>query len=166
MSRPERKEKLKLVAQRRQQGAVVIEDVYDPHNAAAVFRSCEAFGIQKVFLIFEKQKKFNPKKVGKATSSSANKWLDFTIFDSTKKCLASLKRQGYTTVATVLDRDSESMYKAKLTEPKLAWLFGNEHAGLSEYAIKHSDLRVFIPMQGLVQSLNLSVTAGICLFET
>jgi len=160
-----RTERIKQVAAQRQNGVVVLEDIHDPHNAAAVLRTCEAFGFQKVFFIFGKQKKFNPKKIGKATSSSANKWLDFKIFDSTENCLRDLKKQGYTTYATVLDEKARTLFKASFTEPKTALLFGNEHSGLSETALKLADKKIYIPMKGFVQSLNLSVTAAICLYE-
>lgn len=144
---------------------MVLEDIHDPHNAAAVLRTCDAFGIQRVCFIFDKGKKFNPRKVGKVTSASANKWLDFEIFNSAKKCFAKLKRQGFTIVATVLDAQAKSIYKTKFTTPKTALVFGNEHAGLSAAAVELSDAHIYIPMRGFVQSLNLSVTAAICLYE-
>lgn len=144
----------------------MLEDIYDPHNAAAVFRTAEAFGIQKVFLIFEKQKRFNPRKVGKVTSASANKWLTFTIYTSTEKCFKDLKKLGYKTYATILDASAKPLYATNLTkQKKTALVFGNEHTGLSEKAIKHSNYKIYIPMQGFVQSLNLSVTAAICMAE-
>ena len=161
----ERKCRIARVAGQRQAGVVVLEDVYDPHNAAAVLRSCEAFGVQKVFFVFDKQKKFNPKKIGSTASSSANKWLDFEVFTSMQACLKRLKHGGYTTYATVLDSQSASLFKTKFTQKKVALLFGNEHSGLSASAIKLADCKLYIPMRGFVQSLNLSVTAAICLFE-
>jgi len=157
--------KIKEVAGRRQEGIIVLEDIHDPHNAAAVLRTAEAFGIQKVYFIFDKQKKFNPKKIGKSTSSSANKWLDFESFSSAKECFSKLKRQGYTIVATILDEKAKSILKTKLLQPKIALCFGNEHSGLSEEAVKLSDSHLYLPMQGFVQSLNLSVTAAIFMYE-
>jgi tRNA (guanosine-2'-O-)-methyltransferase len=165
MLTPSRLQKIRKVAASRQQGVVVLEDIHDPHNAAAVLRTCDAFGIQKVCFIFDKGKKFNPRKIGKATSSSANKWLDFEVFTSAKECFSKLKRQGYTIVTTVLDAKAKSIFKTKFTNPKTALVFGNEHAGLSEAAIKLSDTHIYIPMQGFVQSMNLSVTAAICIYE-
>lgn len=166
MATEERVHKMQEVARRRQEGIVVLEDIYDPHNAAAVFRTCEAFGIQKVFLIFEKQKKFNPKKIGKATSASANKWLDFTVYTSTKKCFADLHKQKFGTYATVLDAAAKPLYETNLVKlKKTALVFGNEHMGLSETAVQLADKKIYIPMQGFVQSLNLSVTAAICIAE-
>lgn len=157
--------KIKSVAAGRQQGIVVLEDIHDPHNAAAVLRTADAFGIQRVCFIFDKGEKFNPKKIGKATSSSANKWLDFEIYNSAKECFSKLKRQGYTIVGTVLDAKAKSIFKTKFNQSKIALVFGNEHAGLSSEAIKLSDAHIYIPMQGFVQSLNLSVTAAICMYE-
>lgn len=157
--------RIKQVATSRQQGVVVLEDLHDPHNAAAVLRTCDAFGVQKVCFIFEKQERYNPKKVGKSTSSSANKWLDFEVFTSTEECFKKLKKQGYTIVGTVLDEKAKSLLKTKFTNPKTALVFGNEHSGLSQYAIENSDQHIYIPMQGFVQSLNLSVTAAILMYE-
>ena len=77
----------------RHQGIVVLEDIHDPHNAAAVWRSADAFGFGKIYLIFDQEVKFNPKKVGKETSGSANKWLDFEMFNSAVECYKKLKRK-------------------------------------------------------------------------
>lgn len=160
-----RLKRIKQVALSRQQGVVVLEDLHDPHNAAAVLRTCDAFGVQKVCFIFDKQERYNPKKVGKATSSSANKWLDFEVFTTTEECFKKLKKQGYAIVGTVLDEKAKSIIKTKFTNPKTALVFGNEHSGLSKYAIDNSDQHIYIPMQGFVQSLNLSVTAAILMYE-
>lgn len=162
----ERRERVKKVASKRFSDVVVVlEDIYDPHNAAASFRNCDAFGVQKVHLIFEKQKPFNPKKIGKSTSSSANKWLDFKIFASTKECVRTLKEEGYTVLATVLDEKAKPLWEVDFTRQNLAVLFGNEHEGLSTTAQKLAKERIWIPMFGFVQSLNLSVSVGIVLYE-
>ncbi|MEK9181278.1 MAG: RNA methyltransferase [Patescibacteria group bacterium] len=159
-------QKIKAVAKNRQSGlAVVLEDIHDPHNAEAVFRSCEAFGVQEVYLIFDRESPFNPKRIGKKTSGSANKWLNFHIYKSAKECFADLKAKRYFLAATVLDKGASSIYKARLSQKKLALIFGNEHRGLSAGSQKLSDHKLFIPMRGMVQSLNLSVTAGIFLYE-
>ncbi len=153
------------MAASRQEGVVVLEDIYDPHNAAAVLRSCEGFGIQKVYYIFNKERKYNPQKVGFVSSASANKWLEFKTFTSAKECYNVLKKQGYIIYATILGAKAKSIFKADFTEPKIALVFGNEHRGLSKQAVKLAHLQVYVPMQGFVQSFNLSVTAAICLYE-
>lgn len=163
---PERLEKLKtLVAMRQKDIVLVLEDIHDPHNAEATFRTCDAFGIQTAHLIFEQQPPFNPRKVGKSTSSSANKWIDFEIYRSTQDAISHLKQNGYTLIATSLRDDSVSIYDADFSHGKWAIWIGNEHRGLSELAQRHCDIAIKIPMSGLVQSLNLSVTAALLIFE-
>lgn len=167
---PRRLKKLNDVASKRQKGLVlVLEDIHDPHNAEAVFRTCDAFGIQKIYLIFEKEKYFNPRRVGRVSSASANKWLDFEISRSTEKCLKKLKREGYSIIAAALEDDAENIFKMKFSlssgKKKIALLMGNEHRGLSDKALKLSSKKVMIPMRGFVQSLNLSVTTALFLFE-
>jgi tRNA (guanosine-2'-O-)-methyltransferase len=159
-----RKEKIEKVSSQRQEGVVILEDIHDPHNAAAVLRSCDAFGIQKVCFIFEKQEPFNPKRIGAASSSSANKWLDFEVYASTKECIDSLHSRGYVIYGTALDPKAKSLTETKLEEKKLGLMFGNEHSGLSSTAIAMADHIIYIPMQGMVQSLNISVTAAVCLY--
>lgn len=165
MGTPERELKIRRVAAARQPGVVVLEDVHDPHNAAAVLRSCDAFGIQTVHLIFGKEKPYNPRKIGRESSSSANRWLDFILHRSTEDCLDQLHADGVETIATVLDSNAEAIFDAVFEKPKTAFLFGNEHRGLSDVAIQRACRLISIPMLGMVQSLNLSVTAGICLYE-
>jgi len=160
-----RRAKIADVVSRRQRGVVVFEDIADPHNAAAVLRTSEALGFQKICYIFEVNEPFDPRRVGKESSGSANKWLDFSIYHSTEACLQNLNDQGYETVATVADGDAESILDADLTNPDIALLFGNEHRGLSEKAVELSDRQLTIPLGGMVRSLNLSVAAAICLFE-
>ncbi|NBV83788.1 RNA methyltransferase [bacterium] len=163
---PERLDKLTAMVRRRQRDIVlVLEDIHDPHNAEAAFRTCDAFGIQTVHLIFEQQPPFNPRKVGKATSSSANKWLDFVTHRSTQSALDILKSAGYRSIATTLRDDAISIYDTQFTEGKWAIWIGNEHRGLSDRAQVQCEVAVKIPMAGLVQSLNLSVTAALLMYE-
>lgn len=157
---------MKNVVSKRQKGiTVVLEDLHDPHNAAAVLRSCEGFGVQEVYFIFENQEEFNPRKIGKLSSGSANKWLDFRMYHSTEECITELHKKGYTVYATTLDDKAKSLYEADLREEKIALLFGNEHSGISEKASELSDYTMYIPMRGFVQSFNVSVTVSIFLFE-
>ena len=165
MATDRRLELIRTVAQNRQEGCVVLEDIHDPHNAEAVIRTCDALGFQTVHLIFEKEVKFNPRHVGVSSSSGSNKWLDFEIWDSTEKCLAALKGRGYATFATLLDATAKPLDAYDLTVPKVALIFGNEKNGLSETAARLADHKLYIPMRGFVQSFNLSVTAALCLRE-
>lgn len=166
MPTPERTAKFLRVAKNRQAGLIVVlEDIYDPHNAAAIMRTCDAFGIQDVRLVFETEKPWNPRRIGKTTSSSANKWLTFRTYRSTDECLRELKRAKYEIVATALTPDAKNVYDVKLTNVKLALLVGNEHRGLSATALALADRIVKIPMRGMVQSLNVSVSAALVIAE-
>ena len=160
-----RRTKIEAVINRRQEGVVVLEDIHDPHNAAAVMRSCDALVVQKVYLIFEKEEGYDPGKVGKNSSSSANKWLSFKVFKSTKECLDELKKEGYEIVATTVDVEAKELQQTDLSARKIAIVMGNEHRGISETAKKMADKLVHIPMKGMVESFNISVAAAIVLYE-
>ncbi len=163
---PRRMRRFREVVARRQSGLVVVlENIHDPHNAEAALRSCEAFGVPQVHLIFTSEAPFNPRKVGTSTSSSANKWLDFTIHDSTDACMRELTSSGFELVASVADPAATTASTADLRAPRIALLLGNEHSGLSAEALAAADARLTIPTSGMVGSLNLSVATGILLYE-
>jgi len=166
MPTDQRVNKLKRVAEARQAGlTVVIEDVFDPHNLGAISRSCDAFGIQQINVIFETHPEFDPKEVGKNSSTATNKWLDYRIHQGTEKALHRLKDEGWQLVAAALDPAAESIFEADLCAPRIALLFGNEKTGLSSTALKLADRKVMIPMRGIAQSMNVSVSAALCIYE-
>lgn len=154
-----------MVAERQRGFVVVLEDIHDPHNSAAILRTCDAMGIQNVWYIFENEEAYNPKKVGKATSSSANKWLDFQIFTSTRECMDTLKKAGYHIIVSALTDESVSLEEYNFAQEKIALFVGNEHRGVSEEALNRADTVIKIPMLGFVQSLNVSVATAIILWE-
>lgn len=161
-----RTEKVNKVVANRQEGIIVLEDIHDPHNAQAVIRTCDSLGFQTMYLIFENERQFNPVKFGRLSSSSANKWIDYKFFTSTEECFNELKSLGYETYATTLSPPTQSLFETDFTKKKkIALAFGNEQTGLSAKAIAMSDYHLNIPMSGMVQSMNLSVTVAICLFE-
>lgn len=165
MATDRRLEKIERVVANRQQGALVLEDVADPYNAAAVFRSCDALGFQTIHLVFEKERRFDPQEIGRYTATSANKWLDFIYHDSIAECLNSLHAGGFETIATVVEGGEETLLDAKIESPRVAILLGNEKRGLTSKAIGLAQRRISIPMLGMMESLNLSVTASIFMFE-
>jgi len=166
MPSEERLDRVRKAALRRQRGMVILEDIHDLHNAAAVLRSCEAFGFQRVAFVFEHQEPFDPRcRESRVTSTSGSVWLDFEAFRSTREAITAVRARGYTVVATVIDDGAESIFKARLDEPRIAVLLGNEKRGLTDLAIEMADRRLTIPTTGMVQSLNLSVTASIFLYE-
>lgn len=166
MATARRIDRLRSVAAARQAGlTVVLEDIHDPHNAEAIFRSCDAFGVQEVHLVFEREAPFKPRRVGKASSASANKWLSFTVHRSTAECLRALRASGHVLAAAAPPPRGRDLAATDLTARRLALIFGNEHRGLSEEALAAADQVMSIAIVGLVRSLNLSVAAAICLHE-
>ena len=166
MPTDQRLNKLKRIAAQRQAGlTVIIEDVFDPHNLGAISRSCDAFGIQEIHVIFETLPAFDPKEVGKNSSTATNKWLTYRIHHSTETALRALKGEGWQIVAAAIDPAAESIFEADLCAPRIALLFGNEKTGLSPTALALADRLVTIPMRGIAQSMNVSVSAALCLYE-
>lgn len=159
--------RFKEVAQKRQKGLIlVLEDIADPHNAAACLRSADGLGVQEVWFVFARQKSFNPRKIGGVTSSSANKWLDYKIFKSAKDCLRELKKKKYIVAATTLHGNAQELQKAKFKDiPRLALVMGNEHSGISEEMERGADMLLKFSMRGFVESLNLSVATALFLYE-
>ena len=163
---PAREKRIKEVLTRRQKGLVVVlEDIHDPHNAAAIMRTCDAFGVGEVWLVFDKEKSYNPKRVGKSSSSSANKWLTFRKFKGAGECLDELRKEKYFIVATGLRGKTKDIFSAELSKRKIALIVGNEHRGVSEAFLEEADSVVTIPMRGFVESLNVSVATALFIYE-
>ena len=166
MGTPERTKKVQSLLQKRHADiCVVLEDVHDPHNAAAVLRSCDAFGVHQVYFVFSSIEPYDPKKIGKDSSASANRWLDLKTSQSTESVIKTLKDQSFKNVGTALSDSAISLYDFSFTTQKTALWFGNERNGLSAKALSLCDELLKIPMNGMVQSLNISVTAACCLSE-
>jgi tRNA (guanosine-2'-O-)-methyltransferase len=154
----------KVLAQRTRHITIVLEDIFQPQNASAVLRSCECFGIQDVHIIENRyQYELNPDVV-----LGANKWLNLNQYneteDNTASCLQKLKEKGYTLVATSPREKGFTPANLPLERP-VALLFGTEQEGLTPQALKMADAFLKIPMSGFTESLNISVSAAICLYE-
>ncbi|MEK7628047.1 MAG: RNA methyltransferase [Patescibacteria group bacterium] len=159
-----REKRLHDVVRARRRGIrIILEDIHDPHNAGAIMRTADAFGIQEVWFIFAQEKPYNPRRVGKGSSSSANKWLSFRIFQSTEDCVAALAVEECVSVATTLHGGVPIGEVALESFPEVALWVGNEHRGLSEVAIASAAVRVLLPMEGMVESLNVSVATALCI---
>jgi len=159
---PQRIERVKrLLALRQPDLRVVLEGVAIAHNASAVIRTCDAAGILHLDLVSP-----NPELLGinKAISTRAEKWVDVHIHKSIGDCLVPLKEKGFKVAVTHLDKDAISYTDLDYTQP-LALVFGSESEGVSPETLELADLRVQIPMLGMVQSLNLSVSVGVILYE-
>lgn len=141
--------------------AVVIENIHDPHNVSAIFRSCDAVGVIRVDLIYTIDRF---PRIGKKSSSSANKWIECRHHTNVASCYAALHSEGFRVCATHLGKGSVSLYQLDLRGP-VALVFGNEHRGVTDEAAELADANFQIPMVGMIQSLNVSVAAAVSLYE-
>ena len=160
---PERKNKLLNVLSKRQSNlTVVIENVQDPHNISAVMRTCDAVGIQDIYILNTKIPRH--KKWGAKSSSSAAKWLTIHQFDDLDKCVTELRNNYNKIYTTHLASDAISLYEIDFTG-STALVFGNEHEGVTEELRKHADGNFIIPQMGIIQSLNISVACAVSIYE-
>ncbi len=160
---PERLEKLRrAIAYRQADFSVVLENVHDEHNVAAVLRSCDAVGMKDIYLVYNGKTVFPS--FGRKVSGSAKKWVDKQYFENTADCFAALRARGMCIYTTRLSSDARSIYDLDFTKPT-AIVFGNEHSGVSDEAVSAADGNVLIPQVGMVESLNISVAAAVTVFE-
>ena len=136
--------------------------MFQSHNASAVFRTCDIFGVQDVHAI---ENKYN-NKVSRHVAKGSQKWLNQYRYrndgDNTKTCLDGLKKAGYQIVATTPHNDSCLLQDFDVSR-KTAFVFGVEAEGVSDYVIENADGFLKIPMVGFTESLNISVAAAIIL---
>lgn len=159
----ERKIKTMSVLEKRQPTlTLVLENIIDPHNISAVVRTCDAVGVLSICLVYDGSQPFP--KLGAKSSASAKKWVYQRKFTSIDNCYDELRNEGKKIYSTDIHSEAVSLYDLDLTEP-VAIVFGNEHTGLSQKAIELSDKVFKIPQFGMIESLNISVAAGVCLYE-
>lgn len=160
---PQRKEKLEQVLAKRQPDiTVVLENVFDPHNISAVMRTCDAIGIQDIYILNTKIPLH--KKWGARSSSSAAKWLTIHQFENAEECFLSLRKNYSTILTTHLSSDTISLYEINFTN-SIALVFGNEHSGVSDDIRALADGNFIIPQAGIIRSLNISVACAVTLYE-
>lgn len=154
----------KVLSLRTRYITIVLEDIFQSQNTSAVIRTSECMGIQDVHIVENISKySINPKVL-----RGANKWVDIHHYASksennTITCIEKLKLKGYKILVTHPGEDGVSIHDIDATNSKQALIFGNELRGVSSEAIKHADQKVKIPMYGFTESLNISVSAAICL---
>ncbi len=160
---PERTQRLEYVLSKRQPDlTVVLENVFDPHNISAVMRTCDAVGIQEIFILNTKIPRH--KKWGAKSSSSAAKWLTIHQYTDADACFAELRKRYRKIYTTHLAANSAGLHDLNLTEP-VALVFGNEHSGVSDEIIDRADGNFIIPQVGIIRSLNISVACAVTLYE-
>lgn len=154
----------KVIENRTQYLTLVLEDIYQSHNAAAAIRSCDGFGIQDIHVI-ENRNKLILKNT--TVSKGADKWMNFFYYNTpnannTEICIQTLKQKGYRIAATALGKQSLTLDQVPLDQP-LAIMIGTEKDGLTDTACQLADCFIELPMYGFTQSYNLSVCAALTL---
>lgn len=140
---------------------VVLENIHDPHNVSAILRTCDAVGVPKISLIYNKEQF---PRISRISSASANKWVQREKYCSVDECYSALRSSGFKIYASALTNYSKNLYDLDFTK-KIAVVMGNEHRGVSQEACELSDEVFYIPMHGMVQSLNVSVATAVVLYE-
>jgi len=152
----------RIAAHRTKHITVALENIYQEHNASAVLRSCDCFGLQDLHVI-EQGNEFS---IQRDIALGAGRWVDIYNYsishNPTDDCILNLQNQGYKIVATTPHTDAFSIHDLPLTEP-LAFFFGTERHGLSPEMIERADYCVKIPMYGFTESFNISVSVAILL---
>lgn len=160
---PERRARLLAVLNKRQSDlTVVLENVFDPHNISAVMRTCDAVGVQEVYVLNTKIPRH--KKFGARSSSSAAKWLSVYQFTDAEACFNALRQKYDRILTTHLSSDAVNLYDIDFTS-RIALVFGNEHAGVSDEIRAMADGNFIIPQVGIIKSLNISVACAVTLYE-
>jgi len=140
---------------------VVLENIYQSHNASAVVRSCECLGLQDIHII----EGITPYQVNKKVLKGSYKWVNVIRYKSgqaARMCFDALKEKGYSIVITD-PLGHIPVHELDISGSKVALVFGNEDAGVSAYARQRSDESVRIPMYGFTESMNISVSVAICI---
>lgn len=160
---PQRHNRLSSVLNHRQPDlTVVLENVFDPHNVSAVMRTCDAVGIQDVYILNDRIPPH--KKWGYRSSSTAAEWLSVHQFTNAESCFNELRKKYKKVYTSHLGENSADVYTMDLTE-SIALVFGNETFGVSENIKKYSDGHFIIPQVGIIKSLNISVACAVTLYE-
>ena len=149
----------KLVQNRTRHICVVLEDIFQSHNASAVLRSCDCFGVQDVHVI-EDHNKYNP---NPEVAMGSNKWVDYYKRPNILQTYDELHAKGYRIIATLPHENDTMLPDLDISQPT-ALVFGTELTGLTQEAIDHADGYVKIPMYGFTESFNISVCAALSLF--
>lgn len=158
----QRKLRLRSVLEHRQPDlTLVLNNIHDPHNVSAILRSCDAFGVMGIHLYYTKET-FPP--LANSSSGSAKKWIDLTRHRDARDMVATLRGQGMQIVGTGFSASARPLMDVDFTRPT-AIVLGNEHRGMDPDIKAVVPDEIYIPMFGMVQSLNVSVAAATILYE-
>jgi tRNA (guanosine-2'-O-)-methyltransferase len=155
---------LQTIAKRQWNLTVILENVHDPHNVGAVMRTCESVGITEVYILYTEETSNPDRYIGRNATGGVSKWIDSHFYTDLEECFNDVKKKYSRIYATHLYEDSVSVYEKNLCE-SMALVMGNESDGISKKALSMCDGNLMIPMQGLAESLNVSVACSIILYE-
>jgi tRNA (guanosine-2'-O-)-methyltransferase len=159
---PRRKERLAAVLAHRQTDVtLVLANIHDPHNVSAIYRSCDAFGVACVHLYYTCEA-FPA--LGRKSSASARKWVESARYRDSLELSRALRDKRMQVLATTCSGRAVPLRDWDFTRPT-AVIMGNEHRGVDEDLLALADGELYIPMYGMIQSLNVSVAAAVILAE-
>ena len=150
----------KIIADRTRHFTIVAEDTYQDHNASALVRNCDCFGIQDLHII----EQHNQYRLAKGMAQGSEKWVDLHYYsefeNNSQRCIDRLKSLGYAIIATTPHEKDCEIQEYDITR-KSAFFFGMEKTGLSQDILDQADGYVKIPMFGFSESFNISVSAAL-----
>ena len=153
-----------ILANRTRHFTVAVENIFQSHNASAVMRNCDCFGVQDLHVIAND----NQYELSKHVAMGAEKWVDMHSYykkeNNTQDCIDAIKSQGYQIVATTPHTDDVLLPDFDISK-KSAFFFGTEKEGLSDLVMDQADEYVRIPMYGFTESYNISVSAALVLHD-
>jgi tRNA (guanosine-2'-O-)-methyltransferase len=154
-----------IIRNRTRYVTLVLEDIFQPHNASAVLRSCDCFGVQDVHIIENN----NMYEVNPQVALGSAQWLTLHKYnetkDNTEDCICTLRQQGYRIIGTTPRKEARLLEEFDIRQGKFALMFGTEQEGLTPKALELADEWVRIPMYGFTESFNISVSAALMLYH-
>ncbi|MGE4557583.1 MAG: TrmH family RNA methyltransferase [Desulfovibrionaceae bacterium] len=159
---PRREAKIREVLARRQKDlTLIVDNVWDPHNVSAILRSCDAFGVLTVHLYYtDEQFPY----LGKKSSASGRKWLGRRRHSDGRAMVDELSGRGFRLIRSGFSETARPLTEFDLTQPT-AFILSNEHRGVSPELVELAPEELYIPMQGMIPSFNVSVAAALMLYE-
>lgn len=165
MSKPvtaQRAHRIREVLSKRQKDlTLILNNIHDPHNVSAILRSCDAFGVHTVHLYYTRE---SFPLVGKRSSASAKKWVERVRHENARSMIENLRGREYQILGTSFNAQAKPLPDWDFTRPT-AVILGNEHRGQDPALDGLVPDNLYIPMQGMIQSLNVSVAAAVILYE-
>jgi tRNA (guanosine-2'-O-)-methyltransferase len=138
---------------------LLLDELYDPHNRAAIVRTCDAFGVHELHAL----QRDGELMIQRSVATGSERWVDVHRYLTPDAALSALRARGYEIVAT--DPEGQLTPSDLRSIERVALVLGNEHRGIDATLLGAATRSVRIPMVGFVESLNVSVSAAVLLVE-